>query len=161
MGFQKLRIGIDAQSFPTWILVAFLFISCLGMGSKEGDAGNMLTIEALYKHCNLPNDCSAQIDWEGETVTFWGLLDQDNIFHKRRYPKLPYEKFRLTDTNGRSVEVWAKSANNSIIFNKLLSRPAGKVTVTGRLEAVKLPISNKCKLGIKVVIDHADQIVFN
>ena len=120
----------------------------------------MLTIEALYRHCHLPGDCSTPVDWEGETVTFWGILDPVNIFDKERYPKLPYEKFRLTDADGRSVEVWAGADDNTDIFKKIFTRSSDKVTVTGILKKVKMPLSHTCKLGIKVVIDHVDQIEF-
>ncbi len=157
---KRWKRGIQARYRWLWMLMTILSISCLGMGSHRGDTDNVLTIEALYKLCNLPADCSAKADWEGKSVTVSGRIDPANIFDRQHYPKLPYEKFRLIDAIGRSVEIWPEAGNNSPIFKKLSARSSDETTVTGILKAVKLPISNKCKLGIKVVIDHADQIEF-
>ena len=159
-GVCKRKDGVGGRSFSLWILVAFLSIPCLGMGSHQANSDTVLTIEALYRRFNVPTDCSASIDWAGKTVTLRGVLDAANIYDKAHYPNLPYEKFRLTDAGGRSVEIWPDAGDNSAIFNKLSARPSDEATITGILEAVKLPISGGCKLGIKVVIDHADQIEF-
>ena len=157
---EQWKNGLQGRPLCLWVLMAILSISCLGMGSHRGDTDKVLTIEALYKLCHLPADCSAPTDWEGETVIFSGRLDPANIFDREHYPKLPYEKFRLIGASGRSVEIWPEAGDNSTIFKKLSARSSDEATVTGRLKAVKLPISNECKLGIKVVIDHADQVEF-
>ena len=157
---EQWKNGLQGRPSWLWVLMAILSISCLGMGSHRGDTDNVLTIEALYKLCHLPADCSAPTDWEGETVIFSGQLDPANIFDRQHYPKLPYEKFRLTDGSGRSVEVWPNAADNSAIFEKLSTRSTDHVVVIGRLQAVKLSISKNCRLGIKVVIEHAEQIEF-
>lgn len=149
-----------SQPLWLWISITFLCLFCLGMGSHQAGTDSVLTIEALYRFCNLPLDCDARVDWEGETVKVSGRLDPANIFSRQRHSNLPYEKFRLIDDNGRSVEVWPEADDNNAIFNKLFSRSSDMIIVTGRLEAVKLPISSRCRIGIKVVIDHEDQIEF-
>ena len=98
--------------------------------------------------------------WAGQVVTVEGMLDPVNIFDKQHYPQLPYEKFVLKDGRGHAVEVWAVAADNSPIFRKLARRGSDQIAVTGRLEAVKLPVMGQCTLNVKVVIDDADQIAF-
>jgi hypothetical protein len=100
------------------------------------------------------------VPWQGQTVTVQAFIDADNIYDKRRYPRLPYEKFRLVDRRGRSLEVWAQAADNHAIFDKLANRPADLVSVTGRLAAIRLPIANQCRMGVKVLIDDASQVEF-
>ena len=132
----------------------------LGMGSHTQDPVRILTIEALYKLYNLPGECKAPVTWEGETVKVSGRIDPANIFDHQHYPRLPYEKFRLVDDQGRSVEIWAQADDNMPIFEKIALRTTDAVIITGRLAAVKLPRSNSCQISAKVVIDHADQVQF-
>ncbi len=139
--------------------IALLLLSC-GMGRHPGAGTLPLTLEALYAQCGLPAACDARPACDGRQATIAAQLDPANIFDREHYPQLPYEKFKLIDGRGRSVEVWPQAADNRPIFEKLASRPSDRLVVHGRLAAVKMPIMGTCKQGIKVLIDAADQIEF-
>ncbi len=141
------------------VLTASIVLSC-GMGRYSNDGSPPLTLEALYNQCGLPASCDAPLTCDGRPVTLVALLDPVNIFDRRHYPRLPYEKFTLVDGVGRSVEVWVQAADNGPIFEKLAARPSDRIVVRGRLAAVKMPTQGKCTQGIKVLIDAADQIEF-
>jgi len=158
-GWHKESI-VSKRSLLLMITMPLLAVICLGMGSHTSDPGRILTIEALYTLYNLPGECNAPVTWEGETVKVSGLIDPANIFDHQHYPRLPYEKFRLVDSQGRSVEIWAQADDNTPIFKKIELRTTDAVIITGRLVAVKLPRPNSCQISAKVVIDHADQVQF-
>lgn len=145
------------QPLKSSLLLCLMFLSC-GMGSYAGPADAPLSIDALRKICGLPAPCGASIDWEGRPVTVEGLVDGANVFDKRRFPNLPYEKFKLRDGQGNSLEVWAVAADNGPIFDKLARRRGEKIVVRGRLAAVKAPVMGACQLGVKVLVDDAEQI---
>ncbi len=136
-----------------------LGLGTLGMGSNKV-AVAPLSLEGLYAFCGLPLACGAPISWEGKAVTLQGRLDPHNLFDKTNYPQLPYEKFRLIDDQGRSVEVWAQAKDNRPIFEKLAGRSSDEIVVQGRLAAVKMPVAGDCRTGVKVEIDDAQQISF-
>ena len=139
--------------------VLVLSLGTLGMGSHKA-ASAPLSLEGLHHFCGLPLACSSPVAWEGKTVSVWGRLDPHNTFDKKSYPQLPYEKFRLIDGRGRSVEIWALARDNRPIFEKLAQRPGDEIVVQGRLAAIKMPVSGDCKTGVKVEIDDAQQITF-
>jgi hypothetical protein len=136
-----------------------LSLATLGMGSNKA-ASAPLSLEGLHLFCGLPLACDSPVAWEGKTVSVWGHLDPRNTFDKRNYPQLPYEKFRLTDDQGRSVEIWALARDNRPIFEKLAQVPGDEIVVQGRLAAIKMPVSGNCKTGVKMEIDDARQITF-
>jgi len=158
-GWHK-EATVSKRSLLLRITMPLLAVICLGMGSHTPDPGRILTIEALYTLYNLPGECNAPVTWEGETVKVSGRIDPANIFDHQHYPRSPYEKFRLVDGQGRSVEIWAQADDNTPIFKKIELRTTDAVIITGRLVAVKLPRSNSCQISAKVVIDHADQVQF-
>jgi hypothetical protein len=142
------------------VLVCVMVFSC-GMGTTAADPPTApMTLEELFRWTGLPAQCNAPVAWEGHLVTVTAMVDAANIFDKRGYPRLPYEKFRLFDGHGRSLEVWPQAADNQPIFDKLARRTGDTIVVTGRLKAVKLPTAGQCLLGIKVVIDDASRIEF-
>jgi len=145
-----------------WLSCAALLIwfGTLGMGSNKGASPEALSVEGLHTFCGLPLACNAPAAWEGQTVTVAGRLDPRNIFDKKSYPQLPYEKFRLIDGQGRSVEIWALAKDNEPIFEKLDQRPSDEIVVHGRLAAFKMPVAGDCRTGVKVEIDDAKQITF-
>ena len=145
------------QPLKSSLMLCLMFLSC-GMGTYSDPAASPLSIEGLRKACGLPAPCGAAIDWEGRQVAVEGQVDGVNVFDKRRFPNLPYEKFKLHDTRGNSLEVWAVAADNSSIFDKLARRRSDHVVVRGRLAAVKAPVMGDCQLGVKLLIDDADQI---
>jgi hypothetical protein len=128
------------------------------MGTYATPADAPMTLEGLMTYCGLPASCGTSVDWEGRIVAVEGFVDAANVFDKRRYPNLPYEKFRLIDGQGRSVEVWARAADNRPIFDKLAKRSKNKVVIRGRLALGKAPVMGACKLKVKVLIDDPNQI---
>ncbi|MFZ1984727.1 MAG: hypothetical protein WAU91_09965 [Desulfatitalea sp.] len=140
--------------------VLLLSVLTLGMGSNKAASTASLSLEGLYAYCGLPAPCDAPVTWEGKSAVVGGRLDPLNIFDKTNFPQLPYEKFRLTDGQGRSVEIWAQAKDNRPIFEKLARRTSDEIMVRGRLTAFKMPVAGDCKTGVKVVIDDAEQITF-
>ncbi len=138
-----------------------LLLSALACTTGSGNPSHAsLSLEELYARCGLPASCDAGTPWEGQLVTVQAFVDPHNIFDKAHFPGLPYEKFRLVDRQGRALEVWAVAADNQAIFDKLADRPADRVAVTGRLAAVRVPVANQCRLGVKVLVDDASQVEF-
>jgi hypothetical protein len=117
-------------------------------------------LEALFAFCGLPLECSEVPAWEGQTVQIEGWVDPVNIFDRRTFPQLPYEKFVITDQAGRSIEVWPDGETSPAVFDKLAQRSSDRMIVRGRLSAVRLPINKKCTQGVKVLIDDEKQIQF-
>jgi hypothetical protein len=150
----KLALWVGAGS-----LLGVAAMSCMA-GNPVPLNGKPLSIEALFDHCRLPAPCSGPLACEGSLVTVWDYLDPANRFDKRRYPGLPYEKFKLVDHDGRSVEVWPQASDNRAIFDQLARHPAGKVMVTGRLHGVRMPTGGGCVYGVKVLIDDVSQLAF-
>lgn len=142
------------------LLLFFLpFLLSMGTHNKSISPAPM-SLKDLYEFCGLPIACDQPISWEGRTVSIQGTVDPVNIFDKKRFPQLPYEKFTLTDGRRRTIEVWPRADDNQPIFDMLARRPHDTVVVTGNLTAVKLPIANKCSIGIKVTIHDPSQIQF-
>jgi hypothetical protein len=119
-----------------------------------------MSLTELFAWLNLPSACVPAPQWDGRQVCFEGYLDPVNIYIKRDYPRLPYEKFRVVDRHGRDVEVWLDAPDNRAIGEKLTHRPSDRVVIDGRLEAVALRTASKCVQGVKVWIDEAEQIQF-
>ncbi|KJS29003.1 MAG: hypothetical protein VR64_21985 [Desulfatitalea sp. BRH_c12] len=153
----KIFIPILFQfSFLKLIVLIIITVFCLGMGSRKGQSP--LSIEDLYEHCGLPRPCNGAVAWEGQEVRVWGWLDAANVFDRQRYPHLAYEKFLLRDDQGRSLEIWSAGEDNRSVFAKLNRRASDRIVVAGRLVSVKMPLGTTCRLGVKVVIHHGDQI---
>lgn len=143
------------------LVFVYVMVHSCGTGTIKADPPmRPMTLENLFHWTGLPAPCSAPVSWEGHLVTVTAMVDAANIFDNRRYPHLPYEKFRLVDGHGRSLEVWPQAADNQAVFNKLARRPSDTIIVTGRLKAVKLPTAGQCLWGMKVVMDDASQIEF-
>ncbi|MCP4746581.1 MAG: hypothetical protein GY874_10655 [Desulfobacteraceae bacterium] len=140
-------------------LLVMVMMSC-SMGSQLQCANRVMSLEMLFSFCNLPSSCDAAAPWAGSQVSIEGKIDPVNIFDKQHYPQLPYEKFKLHDGKGRSVEVWAMADDNRPIFEKLTRRKTDNVVVRGRLEAVKAPVMGECNLGVRIVINDAQEIEF-
>jgi hypothetical protein len=61
-----------------------------------------LSVEELYKVCRVPGVCSEKMNCEGQIARGKGYVDYGNVFGKKNYPELPYEKFKIGDTKGKS-----------------------------------------------------------
>lgn len=135
----------------------FLAIFSCGMGPAVSDHKAPMTLEALFASYGIPSDCGSAAVWENQQVTILGYVDHDNVFDKQRFPHLPYEKFRMIDRKGRSIEVWVETAESRPIFTKLYQKTS-PIIVRGRLSAAKIFVTGKCLLTAKVWIDDATQI---
>lgn len=153
------RLPTSPQIMNNLLFLLILFPFLVAMGTHNPAPSAPMSIQALYEFCGLPTACDQPVSWEGRTVSIQGTVDPVNIFDKKRYPKLPYEKFTLTD--GRhTIEVWPQADDNGPIFDKLARRPRDTVVVTGQLAAVKLPTMNQCMWGVKVLIHDPSHIEF-
>ena len=119
-----------------------------------------MDLAGLYAWCHLPWECGETPFWEGQTVVVGGFLDSDNIFFHTRYPNLPYEKFTVCDGEGQSLEVWPQTPDNKQLYGSIVNRPGDRIIVRGRLRSIKKPVGETCTLGVKMVIDDANQIQF-
>ncbi|RLA91537.1 MAG: hypothetical protein DRG20_01090 [Deltaproteobacteria bacterium] len=125
---------------------------------------NYISIQKLYNFCNIPSPCQKRLDCEGKIGLIKGYIDYNNIFDKRRYPQLPYEKFLIYDHNKKyNLEVWTVSDNNSKIFDKIYinkDHPERLVFVKGIIVGFVMPIMRGCQRGIKLDIDSPDSLFF-
>lgn len=137
-----------------------LLLAMLSCGTGGALSGNNspMTLEALHAFLGIPSNCGTVAAWEGTPVTFRGYVDPDNIFDRQRYPDLPYEKFRVIDRQGKSIEVWVKAKDSRPVFARLYQKMNSQIIIRGRLAAVKMPMKGKCRLGAKVWINDPSQI---
>ncbi len=134
-----------------------------------------LTIPELESFCNLPGRCNEKMSCEGKEVFVRGYIDYNNVFDKKNYPQLPYEKFRIADkpyastlekskmTEIRALEVFATGDDNSAIFKKIYDNavdPKKSVFVNGRIEGFDMPVTGRCQRGIKLNITDEKEIKF-
>ena len=137
--------------------LCFAMLSCGAPGAVSGDKTAM-TLESLFAAFGIPSNCGSDVAWEGKQVTIKGYVDPDNIFDKQHFPDLPYEKFRLIDKQGRSIDVEVKSQDSQKIFPKVHRKKNAQIIISGWLTAIKMPIMGKCRLGAKVWIDDPSQV---
>ena len=130
------------------------------MDFNPSNVDGPLSLGELETRCGLPAACGTPITCQGQTVSLRGYVDPANIFSKKRFPQVPYEKFRLVDHQGHAIEIWAEAGDNDAIFEKLAERSSDHVVVTGKLAAFDMPITSGCQKGIKLLIHDASQIAF-
>jgi hypothetical protein len=146
-----------------WGIVTICGVLCLAVmscgtpGAISAD-NTAMSLESLFTSIGIPSNCGSDAPWEGKRVNIQGYVDPDNIFDKQHFPDLPYEKFRLIDRHGRSIEIWAKSLDSQTIFARVHRKKNDPVIISGRLAAVKMPIMGECRLGAKVWIDDPSQV---
>ena len=144
-------------------LIPLLLCACINTVHSEKSTNLFMSIEELYRAC-MPGDCGKEVKLEGKEVHVRGLVDRENVFDKKSYPRLPYEKFKIFDKlSGKSIEVWAVSNDNSRIFKKIgqsMSHPDKEVFISGFISSFDMPTMRKCKRGIKIEIKSADNIFF-
>ncbi len=122
-----------------------------------------LSIEELYKVCHVPGVCGKKMACEGQIARVKGYIDYDNVFDKGNYPQLPYEKFRMDDTKGKSIEVWAVSDDNKEIFQEIYNNRVFRekmVFVKGTLTGFDMPIMGTCRRGLAINIKEASDLFF-
>jgi len=144
-------------------LTPLLFCACGNSVYGEKPHVFYMSIAELYRSC-MPNECGKDVKLEGKEVHIRGFIDRDNVFDKKSYPQLPYEKFRVYDKkSGKSIEVWTVSNDNSMIFNKIkkmINTPAKEVFISGVVSSFDMPIMGNCQRGIKIEINNAEKIFF-
>jgi hypothetical protein len=124
---------------------------------------NYLSINTLYQSCGVPGPCGKKLECEGKMVRVKGYIDYSNVFDKKNYPQLPYEKFKIADKDGPSLEVWAISDNTSKIFTKIYENqlnPEKAIHIEGTIEGFDMPIQETCHRGIKLIINAGEDIFF-
>lgn len=144
-------------------LSLLLLLGCVMPGDPNDFPGEYLSIEELHKVCRAPGVCGKKMDCEGQIVRVKGYVDYDNVFDKKSYPQLPYEKFKIGDRRGNSLEAWAVSDDNEEIFRKIHSNKTSlekMVFVKGTLTGFDMPIMGTCRRGIAINIKEAKDIFF-
>jgi len=134
--------------------VELVFCMYLAVASLADVAqGGHLTLQELETRCLCGQQRQAAC--AGETVFLEAPVDPVNVFDAKTYPNLPYEKFRLLDGDGRSVEVvFPAGADSGNVFNQLKKRlTMGPVLalVRGRLEIVELPMFGEDGRGWRIL----------
>ncbi len=122
-----------------------------------------LSVGELHKVCQAPGVCGEKMNCEGQVVRVKGFIDYDNVFDKETYPQLPYEKFKIQDMKGESVEVWVLSDNNKEIFQKIYqNKLSGEKTafIEGLLGGFDMPVMGRCIRGVSISIKKASDIFF-
>jgi hypothetical protein len=131
--------------------------------AQKNFSAEYLSIEELYKDCHAPGVCGKKMDCEGQVARVKGYIDYDNVFDKGNYPQLPYEKFKIGDAKGKSLEVWALSDDNRKIFQEIYCNkafPEKMAFIKGTLTGFDMPIMGTCRRGIAVNIKEANDISF-
>ena len=105
-----------------------------------------LPIEELYTHCSAPGPCGKKMTCEGTTVLVKGFVDYSNVFHKKRFPHLPYEKFMIVSKTGINLEIYTISKNNETIYEKIMkNRDSGSMAhIEGMVEGIDMPMMGEC-----------------
>lgn len=130
---------------------------------RKNLSAEYLSIEELYKVCHAPGVCGEKMVCEGQIARVKGYIDYDNVFDKGNYPQLPYEKFKIHDTKGKSLEVWAVSDNNKDIFEKVFHNkvsPQKMAFIKGYLTGFDMPIMGACRRGLAIDMKEASDIFF-
>ncbi len=121
------------------------------------------SIQELYDFCHLPSPCDTEAQCEGKIVKVKGYLDHSNVFDRKNYPWLPYEKFTIYDKKGESLEIWAVSNDNDKIFTKIYHKkafPNKIIFVCGKIIGFDMPIMGDCHRGIKINLEATGGIFF-
>jgi len=115
--------------FILWVVI-LLLVFALGCGWVQ-IGGASMTIGELYSLCKGEGLKKGKYACEGKKVTIYGYLDFINVFDKKHYPNLSYQKFRLIDGPGileapnpwqsytESIEVFVVGKSGDRLFEKL------------------------------------------
>lgn len=122
-----------------------------------------IDLSKLYEYCRVPGECGKALECEGQTALVSGNMDYNNVFEHSRYPHLPYEKFFLRNTDGKTLEVLAVSSDNRPIFRKIFdARKNGieRAFVKGIIRGMDTPVMGACRRGIRLEIRDDEDIYF-
>lgn len=152
----------------TWSLLFLRFM----LNSVDGALGEILqpsrwgtysSVSELYQVCGIPSECGKAVQCEGLTILLRGSIDYNNIFDHSRYPQLPYEKFFLTDLDGKVVEVLVVSLNSPRIFRKISEARNGGLElafVKGVIRGMETPVMGTCRRLIRLEMHDTEDIFF-
>ena len=122
------------------------------------------SIKELYAFHHIPGPCKREMECEGKIARVKGYIDYQNVFDKKSYPQLPYEKFKILDEYGNTLEVWAVSAENSKLFEKIYHHnkvfPGKMAFIKGMIVGFDMPVMGRCHRGIKINIEGEGDIFF-
>jgi len=122
-----------------------------------------LSIGEFYELQGKAVDCGKHGGGEGGFVRVFGYIDCSNVFDRRRYPHLPYEKFMMRDENGKTLEVWVRSNDGKQIFDSIYDHcRSGKnrIYVRGKVVGFDMPIMGKCLRGYRIDLEYACDLFF-
>lgn len=127
------------------------------------NSSDYMTVEELRRHFKVPGDCENAIKGEGQVVFVKGYIDWPNVFSKKYYPQLPYEKFKIRDNGGNhAIEIWVESGDSIMIFDqiyRLENAKETKIFVKGILSGFDMHIAGKCVKEIKVILVNSPDIL--
>ena len=125
-----------------------------------------ITISELEFLCDLPSKCNERLSCEGENIFVKGYIDYTNVFEKKSYPQLPYEKFRLMDkeiSGTHFLEIFVTVNNTSAVLKKIYdneTEPSKMVFINGQIEGFDMPTMGECWKSIKINITSENEINF-
>ena len=150
-----------------------VFNLLVGMTAVVGDESGVLgicgmdryiTIDQMNSYCNVPGSCSRKLACEGKIVRIVGYIRYINVWSKREYPWIPYDKFFLYNSSGSSnIEVRVSSEVASEVFDKINKYGGNEdrpVYVMGLLIGIDLPIMDSCHRDLVVEVIDADGLVY-
>lgn len=153
-------------------VIGLLFIGCMAVSPHEGASAQIIgaclpetyiPIGRLYEFCHVPGRCGEPLQCEGQTALVKGAIDYGNVFEHSRYPRLPYEKFLLSDENGATLDVLAVSSDNAALFKKIsAARTDGKkeAFIKGTILGFDAPVMGACHREIRLEMDSPEDIYF-
>ncbi len=129
-------------------------------------SGTYITIDSLYAYCELPGACGKKIECEGRTALIQGYIDYANVFDKTAYPKLPYQKFLITNAeHSKTMDIWVDSEGSEAVFKKIAekkaSNPDGPVYIKGVLAGFDMPVMGTCHRDLKLNLTAASSISYD
>jgi hypothetical protein len=120
------------------------------------------TIAELYSRCSDSDQCGRRRTCEGGQIILRGFVDSSSVVSRRFDSDSVPEKFRLFDHHGDSIEIRPILEDKTEIFQKIgvfgVQTPL-EVVIRGRIQGFDMPIMGGCRRGIRIVIEHADDLV--
>lgn len=147
------------------ISLALMGFSSAAILNGFNSSADYMTVEELRHHYQVPGNCESAIKGEGQVVFVKGYIDWPNVFSKKYYPQLPYEKFRIRDNGGNhAIEIWVESGDSVMIFDQIYqleNTKETKIFVKGVLFGFDMHIAGKCVREIKIILSESADLVAN
>jgi hypothetical protein len=128
-------------------------------------SGTYITIDSLYDYCDSSGNCGEKLACEGMLALIKGYVDYENVFDKKSYPQLPYQKFLMSnEERSENFEIWVDSTGSDEVFEKIaakkLAHLGGLIYVKGVLVGFNMPIMGTCHRGLKLNLTGAASISY-